>query len=60
MRHTRVVVVYYFRTFYKDLLQSCSRGGRGIVEDMWYDIRLGLCNYGGLIDTLFTDVEGVA
>ena len=21
---------------------------------------LGLCNYGGLIDTLFTDVEGVA
>ena len=22
--------------------------------------RLGLCNYGGLIDTLFTDVEGVA
>jgi hypothetical protein len=22
--------------------------------------RLGHCNYGGLIDTLFTDVEGVA
>jgi hypothetical protein len=22
--------------------------------------RLGLCNYGGLIDPLFTDVEGVA
>ena len=22
--------------------------------------RVGLCNYGGLIDTLFTDVEGVA
>ncbi len=22
--------------------------------------RLGMCNYGGLIDTLFTDVEGVA
>ena len=21
---------------------------------------LGICNYGGLIDTLFTDVEGVA
>ena len=21
---------------------------------------IGLCNYGGLIDTLFTDVEGVA
>jgi hypothetical protein len=22
--------------------------------------QLGVCNYGGLIDTLFTDVEGVA
>jgi hypothetical protein len=21
---------------------------------------VGICNYGGLIDTLFTDVEGVA
>jgi hypothetical protein len=24
------------------------------------DAALGLCNYGGLIDPLFTDVEGVA
>jgi hypothetical protein len=24
------------------------------------DAQVGLCNYGGLIDTLFTDVEGVA
>ena len=23
-------------------------------------LRVGICNYGGLIDTLFTDVEGVA
>ena len=28
------VVVYYCRTYYK----SCSRGGRGIVEDMCYGI----------------------
>jgi hypothetical protein len=25
-----------------------------------FSVDLGLCNYGGLIDTLFTDVEGVA
>ena len=24
------------------------------------ELLLGICNYGGLIDTLFTDVEGVA
>jgi hypothetical protein len=24
------------------------------------ELEIGICNYGGLIDTLFTDVEGVA
>jgi hypothetical protein len=49
----------------QDLLQSRSRGGRGIVEDMCYERRaeayvdLGYCNYVELIDTIFTDVEGV-
>jgi hypothetical protein len=29
-------------------------------HDRGSDLVLGMCNYGGLIDTLFTDVEGVA
>ena len=32
----------------------------GVLEVVAWQPDLGMCNYGGLIDTLFTDVEGVA
>ena len=34
--------------------------GSIVVDIAGVDAEVGLCNYGGLIDTLFTDVEGVA
>jgi len=44
----------------KRLESGQLHGCRGAVHGTVHGRRLGLCNYGGLIDTLFTDVEGVA
>ena len=64
----RVVCVYYCSTYYKAV-----RGGGGGVEECTQIYNqaadgqssplpctyLGICNYVELIDTIFTDVEGV-
>ena len=44
-------------------LERAEGGGilcGGVLEVVAWQPDLGMCNYGGLIDTLFTDVEGVA
>ena len=37
-----------------------SNFGNSFFPRDYVSVYVGLCNYGGLIDTLFTDVEGVA
>jgi hypothetical protein len=55
------VTVRYFVFFppYTLTTQSIVVGGKACDEGAWGE-GLGLCNYGGLIDTFFADVEGVA